>query len=259
MSVNPVHDAEALRDEVKRKYCEVATNPRGNFHFHTGRFLAARLGYEGALVDTLPEAAIESFAGVANPFSLRPLGVGERVVDVGSGAGLDTFVAAQLVGRTGRVVGVDMTDEMLAKASATAILLGWDQIEFRRGLAESLPVEDDWADVVLSNGVVNLCADKTSVFKEIHRVLRPGGHLQFADIANSRLVPEAAIQKIDLWTAWIAGGLPCAAWKQMLEDVGFVDVVVGRPVDTFEGAAGEKNARLFQVYGYTFLASKRSR
>lgn len=201
MSIAADVNAEALREEVKSKYREVATNPHGEFHFHTGRFLANRLGYDDALVSALPDAAVESFAGVANPFSLRPLATGERVVDVGSGAGFDSFIAAHQVGSSGKVVGVDMTDEMLSKARATATMLGFDHVAFRQGLAESLPVDDGWADVVISNGVINLCADKRAVFADIHRVLRPGGRLQFADIANGQPVPEAAINNIDLWTA----------------------------------------------------------
>lgn len=201
MTVNTGVNAEALREEVKSKYREVATNPHGSFHFHTGRNLAKRLGYDDNLVGSLPDVAVESFAGVANPFSLRPLGTGERVVDVGSGAGFDSFIAARQVGPTGRVVGVDMTDEMLSKSRSTAAALGFDHVEFRQGLAERLPVEDDSADVVISNGVINLCADKREVFTEIYRVLRPGGHLQFADIANGQPVPEAAINNIDLWAA----------------------------------------------------------
>ncbi len=131
---------------------------------------------------------------------VRRLEPGERVVDVGSGAGFDSFVAASQVGRSGRVVGVDMTEEMLAKSRETARLLDLDRVEFRNGLAEALPVEDGWADVVISNGVINLCADKRAVFDEIRRVLRPGGSLQFADIANGRPVPREALRDIDLWT-----------------------------------------------------------
>jgi SAM-dependent methyltransferase len=200
MSNNVVIDAEALRAEVRDKYREVAVHPHGEFHFHTGRPLAARLGYDPSIVDALPDRAVESFAGVANPFSLRRLQPGERVVDVGSGAGFDSFVAAAQVGPKGRVVGVDMTAEMLAKSRATAELLALDHVEFRDGLAERLPVEDGWADVVISNGVFNLCADKRAVFDEAWRVLRPGGVLQFADIANGNPVPPEAIAQIDLWT-----------------------------------------------------------
>ena len=194
-------DAATLREEVKSKYREVATDPHGTYHFHTGRYLARRLGYDDEFVKSLPDAAVESFAGVASPFALRTLSKGERVVDVGSGAGFDLFVAADQVGPNGKVVGVDMTEEMLAKSRSTAAALKLDHVEFREGIAENLPVVDEWADVVISNGVVNLCANKRAIFSEILRVLRPGGHLQFADIANGKPVPEAAIQNIDLWTA----------------------------------------------------------
>lgn len=201
MPVNNVMvDADALRVEVQDKYREVALKPEGSFHFHTGRPLAERLGYDPAVVGALPDRAVESFAGVGNPFSLRPLAPGEHVVDVGSGAGFDSFVAAAQVGPTGQVVGVDMTPEMLAKATVTAGSLGLDHVEFREGLAESLPVPHGWADVVISNGVINLCADKKVVFSELLRVLRPGGRLQFADIANGRPVPPEAMRDIDLWT-----------------------------------------------------------
>ncbi len=193
-------DAESLRAEVRNKYRAVAVDPSASYHFHTGRSLAARLGYAPELVDPLPDAVVESFAGVANPFALRSLGTGERVVDIGSGAGFDSFVAATQVGPAGCVVGVDMTPEMLAKSRANAELLGLGTVEFREGLAEAVPVEDGWADVVISNGVINLCADKRAVFDEILRVLRPGGTLQFADIANGRPVPPEALRDIDLWT-----------------------------------------------------------
>ena len=193
-------EPEELRKQVRDKYREVATEPQRSFHFHTGRPLAARLGYDPEAVEALPDRAVESFAGVGNPFSLRRLQAGERVVDVGSGAGFDTFMAAGQVGAAGQVVGIDMTPEMLEKATATAISLGLDHVEFREGLAEELPVEDGWADVVISNGVINLCADKWAAFVEIRRVLRPGGWLQFADIANGRPVPPEALRDIDLWT-----------------------------------------------------------
>jgi arsenite methyltransferase len=193
-------DPEALREQVRGKYREVAVDPGASFHFHTGRYLARRLGYQDDLVAALPDRAVESFAGVANPFSLHPLAAGEKVVDIGSGAGFDSFIAAGQVGPGGQVVGVDMTGEMLAKSRQTAAALGLAQVEFREGLAEALPVPDGWADVVISNGVINLCADKQTVFAEIHRVLRPGGRLQFADIANGQPVPEGALRDIDLWT-----------------------------------------------------------
>lgn len=193
-------DVDRLRNEVRAKYREVATDPSGEHHFHTGRPLAARLGYPADVVDGLPDAAVESFAGVGNPFSLRTITPGEKVVDVGSGAGLDSFVAAAYAGAAGRVVGIDMTEEMLAKARSNATAIKASHVEFRSGYAEDMPVQTGWADVVISNGVINLCADKRAVFDEIWRVLRPGGVLQFADIANGRPVPEDALRNIDLWT-----------------------------------------------------------
>jgi arsenite methyltransferase len=195
-----VVDVDVLRAQVRDKYREVALEPDATFHFHTGRPLARLLGYEPAAVAALPDRAVESFAGVGNPFSLRHLQPGERVVDIGSGAGFDSFIAAGQVGAAGRVVGVDMTPEMRDKSRANAAELGIGHVEFREGFAEALPVDDGWADAVISNGVINLCADKRAVFTEIWRVLQPGGWVQFADIANGRPVPTEALRDIDLWT-----------------------------------------------------------
>jgi SAM-dependent methyltransferase len=194
-------DSAALREEVRKKYRDVAIRPNDKYHFHTGRPLAARLGYDSNAVNAMPDEAVESFAGVANPFSLRDLKPGERVVDLGSGAGFDCFIAAGKVGPTGHVVGVDMTEEMLAKSRSTAKAMGLGNVEFREGILEELPVEDGWADAVISNGVINLCADKRQVFGQIQRVLKSGGYLQFADIANGKPVPASAVANIDLWTA----------------------------------------------------------
>ena len=197
----PSVDADALREQVKIKYREVAHDPAGEHHFHTGRVLARLLGYDSKLVDAMPDRAVESFAGVANPFVLQALNAGERVVDAGSGAGFDCFIAASQVGPGGIVVGIDMLDDMLEKSRESATTMGLTNVEFRKGLLENLPVSDGWADAVISNGVINLCADKRQVFRELWRVLRPGGRLQMADIANGNPVPEAALADIDLWTA----------------------------------------------------------
>ncbi len=241
---------------MREKYREVALHPDGEFHFHTGRPLAARLGYQTHLVDSLPDRAVESFAGVGNPFSLRPAQSGERVVDFGSGGGFDCFVAAAAVGAEGRVIGVDMTPEMLAKSRATAVALDLSQIEFREGLLEQVPIDDEWADMVISNGVINLCADKAAVFAEAFRVLRPGGALQFADIANGKPLPDAAVCEIDLWTGCIAGGLPVDDWCAAIEAAGFDDLSVGLGVDAFGGSGGERNVRAYDVAAHVFLARR---
>ena len=193
-------DRNELRTEVQAKYAAVALAPDDDYHFHTGRYAAARCRYDMAAVDALPPIAVESFAGVANPFELRSIQPGERIVDLGSGAGFDSFLAGQAARADGQVVGIDMTSEMLDKSHSIASTIGTDNVEFRHGFLEEIPVEDGWADVVISNGVINLSPDKVQAFNEAWRVLRSGGIMQFADIANGRDVPEEARNNIDLWT-----------------------------------------------------------
>lgn len=200
MSVTPRVDVQQLRTAIQDEYTEVAASPSKGFHFHTGRPLAAMLGYDQSETDALPDSVIESFAGVGNPFVFGPLHAGETVVEVGSGAGFDAVLAARQVGPTGQVIGVDMTPAMLDKARATAAHLALGNLEFRQGYIEELPIPDGVADVVISNGVINLSPDKESVFREIARVLKPGGRLQIADIVVAKAVPEAAKENIDLWT-----------------------------------------------------------
>jgi SAM-dependent methyltransferase len=191
---------EALRTAIREEYEAVALDPQRGFHFHTGRPLAWRLGYADAWLAGIPEASIESFAGTGNPFSLGEIRPGERVVDVGCGAGIDSLIAAKMVGPTGRTIGVDMTPAMLEKARRAADEAGLDHIEFRRGYGEDLPVPDGWADVVISNGVLNLMPDKSAGLVEMARVLKPTGRLQIGDILVQKAVPDSARRNIDLWT-----------------------------------------------------------
>ena len=193
-------DVQELRSAIQEEYEAVACNPQRGYHFHTGRPLAKLLGYESDWLEGAPEASIESFAGTGNPFSLGPLQAGENVVDVGCGAGLDTLIAARMVGPEGRVIGVDMTPPMLAKAKTAAGEVGLENIEFREGFGESLPIEDGWADVVISNGVLNLMPNKSAALAEMARVLKPTGRLQIGDILVQKRVSDAAKQRIDLWT-----------------------------------------------------------
>jgi SAM-dependent methyltransferase len=193
-------DRETLRLRISEKYREVAMNPALGFHFHTGRPLASMLGYPPAVVDALPPATVDSFAGTGNPFLFGDLVPGETVVDVGCGAGFDTLIAARQVGPSGAVVGVDMTDEMREKARAGAAALGFANVDIRHGFAESLPVPDGFADVVISNGVINLCPDKPAVFREMFRVLKPGGRIQVGDILVHKEVPQEAKDDIELWS-----------------------------------------------------------
>ena len=192
-------DVDQLRRAIQEEYALVAAEPERGFHFHTGRRLAAILSYEDEWLEGVPEATIASFAGTGNPFSLGRLEPGEKVVDVGCGAGIDSLIAAKMVGASGRVIGVDMTPEMVAKASAGAEQAGARHVEFRQGLAESLPVKDNWADVVISNGVMNLFPDKLAGLREIARVLKPGGRLQVGDILVQKAVPDKGKRDIDLW------------------------------------------------------------
>jgi len=196
----PKISLQELRVEIKKEYTNVALDPNKGYHFHTGRRLAGILGYDEALYAGLPEANIASFAGTGNPFALGPINPGETVVDIGSGAGFDSLIASRLVGPAGRVIGFDMTDEMLKKARAGAAAIGAANVEFREGLAEALPLPDDFADVVISNGVLNMMLDKAAALAEWHRILKPGGRLQVGDIAVQRAVPADALDDISLWT-----------------------------------------------------------
>ena len=201
MTTEVTPDVQTLRSEVQQKYTEVAESPELTFHFHHGRPLAEILGYPMEQVDAMPPEAVESFAGVGNPFSLGDIQSGETVLDLGSGAGFDCFIAGQAVGPEGKVIGIDMTEAMLSRARATAEKMGLKQVEFRHGLIEEVPVPDASVDVVISNGVINLSSNKYGVFQEIFRTLKPGGRLYLADIVVHKEVPAEAKENVDLWTA----------------------------------------------------------
>jgi len=193
-------DRDQLRRQISEKYTDVALNPEKGFHFHTGRPLAAMLGYDMADVDRLPAATVDSFAGTGNPFSLGRLAPGETVLDIGCGAGFDALQAALQVGPAGRVVAVDMTEAMLGRTAAGARALGLANVDVRHGFMEDLPAEDASIDVVISNGVVNLTPDKVGVMRQVHRVLKPGGRFQIGDIIVHKEVPQDAKDDIDLWS-----------------------------------------------------------
>lgn len=201
MTTTPVPpvDVDLLRQEIRKTYAAVSQEPEREFIFPTGRAWAEDLGYPPELA-SVPDSAVESFAGVANPFSLGDLQPGERVLDLGSGAGTDSLVAAQMVGASGSVTGIDMTPEMLEKARAGAAEMGVENVTFIEADAERLPFDDGSFDVVISNGVIDLIPDKDAVFSEIFRVLAPGGRIQIADVTIQRPVSEEGKRNIDLWT-----------------------------------------------------------
>jgi len=193
-------DVDLLRSEIQRTYAAVSNDPGREFMFPTGRAWAEDLDYPPELLARVPETSCESFAGVANPFSLGVLDPGEDVLDVGCGAGMDTLVAAQMVGADGYVTGIDMTPDMAAKARRSAAEMGLANVTIVDGSAEQLPFADAGFDVVISNGVIDLIPDKEAVFSEIARVLRPGGKIQLADVTIQRPVSEEGRRNIDLWT-----------------------------------------------------------
>lgn len=249
-------DINELRAAIRSEYAAVASEPERGFHFHTGYRLAAILGYPQAWVDALPPGAVHSMAGTGNPLALGELRAGEHVLDCGSGAGADALIAGRLVGPRGRVIGVDMTPEMLERARANAAEAGLTNVEFREGVLEALPIDDGWADVAISNGVLNLVPDKAAALREIHRVLRPGGRLQVADIVLSRRVSDTSKQDVSLWTGCIAGGLLEDDLHALIEEAGFQDVTIIRGADVFSGAPQQSNAAAFGTLGAGITARR---
>lgn len=193
-------DRERLKSEIRSTYSLVAETPAGDFHFHRGPEYAARqLGYDGGELASLPGSSTASFAGVGNPFRVREIPAGASVIDLGSGAGMDCLLAGRRVGGQGRVVGVDMTDAMLEVARASAEKADMPQVSFAFGEITDLPIDDVSVDLAISNGVINLAVDKPAVFRELYRVLKPGGWIQFADIVIDQDLSPKARNDIDLW------------------------------------------------------------
>lgn len=214
-------DTSELRQRVQTMYEEVALEPEREFHFETGRALAERLGYAADRLDRIPAEAIDSFAGVGHFLDLAALRPGETVLDLGSGSGMDSFLAAEEVGTTGLVIGVDMTAAQLAKARRLAQEGGYTQTDFREGDIESPPVDDGSVDCVISNGVVNLSPDKPAVFAAAARAVRPGGRLALADIVTEHQLPEGVTCDAALWAACIGGAMQRDGYRQAIEGAGF--------------------------------------
>jgi len=214
-------DAQDLERRVKEMYREVADEPFKEFHFETGRALADRLGYPRAELDAIPADAIDSFAGVGYYFDLARIQPGETVIDLGSGSGMDSLLAARQAGENGRVIGIDMTDAQLTKARRLAVEHGFANVEFFHAHIEQLPLPAASADVVISNGVINLSPDKATVFAEAARVLRPGGRLALADIVTSTQLPVAVICDASLWAACIGGAMQRDDYRDAIEAASF--------------------------------------
>jgi arsenite methyltransferase len=214
-------DRTALEAKVKSMYSDVAVNPHGEFHFEMGRSMAERLGYSPADLDGIPADAIDSFAGVGHFFHLADLTSGEIVVDLGSGSGMDSFIAAIKVGPTGRVIGVDMTDAQLSKAQRLAVAHKVTNVTYRKAYIEDTGLDGSLCDCVISNGVINLAADKARVFSEAARLLKRGGRLAIADIVTGTPLPENVVCNADLWAACIGGAAQQDSYRAAIENAGF--------------------------------------
>lgn len=250
-------DRNALESKVKDMYRQVAENPRGDFHFEMGRVMAERLGYLPADLDRVPAEAVESFAGVGYFFHLAGLRSGERVVDLGSGSGMDTFVAALHVGPAGHVTGVDMTDAQLQKAERLARAAGFANITYRKGYIEETGLDSGRFDCVISNGVINLAPDKQRVFAEAARLLKPGGRLAIADIVSDVALPENIVCNPDLWAACIGGAAQRDEYRALIESAGLtVEQVEDNSGYQFLSDRARRATARFGVTSVSILARK---
>ncbi len=245
-------DTGDLRERVRGMYREVAEQPGRGFHFETGRALAERLGYPPADLDRIPAGAIESFAGVGYFLDLARVGRGERVLDLGSGSGMDSFLAARLTGPTGAVIGVDMTAQQLDKSRRLAEGAALAHVDFREGFIERPPVEDGSVDVVVSNGVINLSPDKAAVFGAAARTLRPGGRLAIADIVTEHPLPEGITCDAALWAACIGGAAQRDRYRETIEAAGF-EVRVVRPNERYRFIS-DRASNATRKYGVTSIS-----
>ena len=249
-------DPRELEAKVKAMYRAVAETPQANFHFEMGRELAERLGYSPADLDQIPAAAVESFAGVGFYFHLA-VQKGETVVDFGSGSGMDTFIAALRVGDAGSVFGVDMTDEQLAKAERLRVRDGFQKVKFVKGYIDNVPLPDGVADVVISNGVINLAVDKPAVFREAARVLRPGGRLAIADIVTNVQLPDGITCNSTLWAACIGGAMQKDDFRASIEAAGLlVERMESNERYEFISESARGASRKYGVHSVTLLAVK---
>jgi arsenite methyltransferase len=253
----PVVDAAELRGHIRAMYRDVAQDPDGDFHFELGRPVAERLGYPADWLDAVPPDALASFAGVGHMLDVAAIRPGFTILDLGSGSGTDAFVAAYLTGPTGRVIGVDMTDEQLSKARRLRDGLGLEHVEFVEGLIEDPPVEPASVDVVISNGVVNLAPDKDAVFRAAARALRPGGRLAIADIVSERELIERTRRNVALWAACIAGAVPHDDYLGAIEAAGLkVGLVRANEAYRFLSPRARAAAEKYGVASVTVVATK---
>lgn len=250
-------DVDNLRDKVKAMYQAVANEPQGEFHFEMGYDLAVRLGYPTAELDQVPPEAVKSFAGVGYHLGLARLQPGDRVVDLGSGSGMDALLAARAVGPTGEVIGIDMTDAQLDKARRLAARDGFDNARFELGYIECAPVPDQSADVVISNGVINLCNDKPAVFREIARILVPGGRMAISDIVTEHQLTEAIVCDVDLWASCIGGAMQKDAYRAAIEAAGLsIGTIQENPEYEFISESAQGATSTYGVKSISVLASK---
>ena len=244
-----------LENKVKEMYRQVAEEPEGTFHFEMGRALAERLGYKPADLDRIPAASVDSFAGVGYHFDLAALKPGDSVLDLGSGSGMDTFVASIHVGAPGRVVGIDMTDAQLNKAENLRVAGGFKNISYVSGYLNDLPFYDNSFDVVISNGVINLCADKAAAFSEVARVLKPGGRLALSDIVTEVQLPENIVCNASLWAACIGGAMQQDAYQEAVEQAGLrVEKYFDNPAYGFISKSADGASKRYRVKSASLLA-----